>query len=153
MSRLELKIPPLALALLTAAAMWGLGAWTESLSVVIPYGARIALLLAALGAVVIVAGIVSFRAARTTADPRYPGKASSLVVVGIYRYSRNPMYLGMAILLLAWAFYLANGFAALLVVAFVIYMNRFQIGVEERFLNELFGADYVAYMSRVRRWL
>ena len=153
MSRLELKIPPLVLAVITAAAMWVMSVGVEALALDVPHHGRIALVFAALGLGVIVAGAVSFRAAQTTFDPRYPEPASSLVVAGVYRYTRNPMYLGMALALLAWAIFLAHALAALLVAAFIVYMNRFQIGVEERHLQQLFGAEYAAYTNKVRRWI
>jgi protein-S-isoprenylcysteine O-methyltransferase Ste14 len=63
------------------------------------------------------------------------------------------MYLGLAIVLLGWAWYLAHPVAALGVPAFVAWMNRSQIPREERALEQLFGAEFVRYKSRVRRWL
>ena len=68
-------------------------------------------------------------------------------------YSRNPMYLGFLLLLLALACYLMNVAAMALLPLFVLYMNRFQIAPEERFLLQKFGAEYQAYCERVRRWL
>ena len=82
-----------------------------------------------------------------------PESASALVVSGIYRLTRNPMYLGFLLILLGWALFLSNGLAVLAVPAFVFYMNRFQIEPEERALAAIFGAEFVAYKSHVRRWL
>ncbi|MDR6576679.1 protein-S-isoprenylcysteine O-methyltransferase Ste14 [Pseudomonas extremaustralis] len=82
-----------------------------------------------------------------------PQQASALVEAGIYRYSRNPMYLGFAIILAAWALVLASPLTLLGVVAFVLYMNRFQITPEEWALEALFGESFARYRARVRRWL
>jgi protein-S-isoprenylcysteine O-methyltransferase Ste14 len=100
------------------------------------------------------AGLLAFRASRTTVNPMRPERASALVTRGVYRITRNPMYVGMAFLLLAWGVYLAHWPALLLgPAAYVLYLNRFQIAPEERVLLGLFGEEYRAYMSRVRRWL
>lgn len=82
-----------------------------------------------------------------------PGKASALVTGSVYRLSRNPMYVGLALLLAAWAVYLSMLWPFLGPVLFVLYMNRFQIGPEERVMRGKFGEDYAAYAARVRRWL
>lgn len=78
---------------------------------------------------------------------------STLVTGGVYKYSRNPMYLGMALVLAAWAAIIepAPSFASVLV--FIAYRSYFQIKDEEEALAELFGEEFYAYKSRVRRWL
>jgi len=106
-----------------------------------------------LGALTCLAGVRYFRRAKTTVNPMKPESASALVASGIYRYSRNPMYLGFLLMLLGWALWLSNASALLLLPAFVLYMNRFQICPEERALLSLFGPDYMQYRARVRRWL
>nr|WP_251068332.1 isoprenylcysteine carboxylmethyltransferase family protein [Marinobacter sp. C7] len=105
------------------------------------------------GACVAILGVLEFRAAGTTVDPRTPDQSENLVVNGIYRYSRNPMYLGFFLLLVAWGIFLGSVFSWLLLPLFVIYMNRFQILPEERHMRVLFGDVYERYMSQVRRWL
>ncbi len=82
-----------------------------------------------------------------------PEAASSLVVTGIYKVTRNPMYVGLSFLLLAWAVFLWSAWALLGPLVFLAYIFRFQIAPEERALATLFGADYSAYKARVRRWL
>ena len=150
---LENRIPPPVIGLLCALLMW------TSAPHVAPVIAKDSLRLAGAaafalaGIAVDIAGILSFRAARTTVNPLQPDRASSLVVRGIFRYSRNPMYLGMALVLVAWAVWLARPLLLLGVVAFVLYMNRFQIAPEERAMARIFGEDYVEYRRRVRRWL
>jgi protein-S-isoprenylcysteine O-methyltransferase Ste14 len=150
---LEVKIPPPAVAAAIALAMWGTsrlaplvrmpGAWRPGLS--------LALLLA--GLVLSAAGVLAFRGARTTVNPTKPERTSSLVTSGVYRFTRNPMYLGIVCLLVAWAVFLSSGWALLGAVAFVLYITRFQITPEERALAKLFGSEFAAYQARVRRWL
>ena len=97
--------------------------------------------------------LIGFRRAKTTVNPLSPDQASALVVSGIYRWTRNPMYLGMLLLLVGWAFILSNWAALVILPLFVIYLNRFQIGPEERALQARFGAEFDNYRRRVRRWL
>jgi len=112
-----------------------------------------ALAIALAGGGLDLAGAISFRAVRTTINPMKPAASSSLVTSGIYRVTRNPMYLGLLLILVAWATFLSSAWALLGPAAFVLYMNRFQIAPEERMLSALFGAEYTAYQSGVRRWL
>jgi protein-S-isoprenylcysteine O-methyltransferase Ste14 len=153
MSALELKIPPVALVLLTAGLM-GLGAWgLPRLTTGLPGRAIAAGGLAAAGAAVCILGVASFRRAKTTVNPMTPEATSALVIVGVYRWTRNPMYLGFLLILCGLAGYLSNALAAALLPVFIVYMTRFQIRPEERALEARFGADYVAYKVRVRRWI
>ena len=106
-----------------------------------------------LGAIISLLGVIEFKKANTTVDPRIPGQTSHLVVSGIYRLSRNPMYVGFLLMLLAWAIYLSEGTSYLFLPLFVVYMNRFQISPEERFMKLKFGDDFSNYMIKVRRWI
>jgi protein-S-isoprenylcysteine O-methyltransferase Ste14 len=153
MNSLELRVPPLAV-LLVAGVLMGLIALSTP-PMAWPNAVRfgIATAVASAGILIAVSGLLAFRRARTTASPLRPDKASSLVASGIYRYTRNPMYLGMLLVLVGWAVYLARPWALAVLPAFVIYMNRFQIGPEERVLDGIFGAEFAAYRRRVRRWL
>lgn len=153
MQWLELKIPPLLVVLIAALAMLGSSRAAPSLSFALPGHVLVALSLAALGGIVALAGVAAFRRERTTVNPMTPGSASSIVSGGVYRYSRNPMYLGFLLVLAGWAAYLSNIGAAALLVPFVAYMNRYQIKPEERALLAKFGPSFVQYMSRVRRWV
>ena len=112
-----------------------------------------AIVLACIGLSISIAGMLAFRRAKTTVNPVKASLASSLVVQGVYRYTRNPMYVGLLLTLLAWAVFLANPLAVLWVVVYVLYITRFQIIPEERVLASLFGAEYEAYKGRVRRWV
>jgi protein-S-isoprenylcysteine O-methyltransferase Ste14 len=153
MQALELKIPPLALMVLFALVMWLLAQVIPPFALPGVVGLVLAGGFASAGAVVALLGVLAFRRADTTVDPRVPQQTSSLVIRGIYRYSRNPMYVGFLLLLTAWACYLMSAAALILLPLFVLYMNRFQIVPEERYLKQKFGADYQAYTEQVRRWL
>ena len=120
-----------------------------------PFPAHQVLAVAAVvaGALISLAGVVQFRRARTTVNPMTPEASSSLVVAGLYRWTRNPMYLGFLVALIGVALWLASPAALLVLPFFVLYMNRFQIVPEERALAARFGASFEEYRRRVRRWL
>jgi protein-S-isoprenylcysteine O-methyltransferase Ste14 len=147
------KIPPLLLSLVFAAVMSGLAYAAPGLSLLLPGAAAMASVLAATGAVIACAGVIAFRRKRTTVNPFTPDASSSVVTGGVYRFSRNPMYLGFLLILAGWAVYLSNAVAVLLLPAFVAYMNQYQIKPEERALLARFGTEFAQYMSRVRRWI
>jgi protein-S-isoprenylcysteine O-methyltransferase Ste14 len=150
---LELKVPPLALVFLMAALMW-LTTWAvPTFGFELPARTLFSVSVAVAGAVIGVLGFASFIRAKTTVNPMKPDSSSSLVVSGIYRFTRNPMYLAFLLGLLGWAVFLSNALAFFLLPAFIVYMNRFQIEPEEKALARLFGEQFVAYRSRVRRWL
>ena len=153
MSTLELKIPPPVLGLGLAFLMWLTSLFFEPWPV--PFGFRLgaALALVAIGQSISISGILLFRRAGTTVNPFKPDAASSLVTNGVYRFTRNPMYIGLLLTLLGWAAFLSSPVALLYLAVFVLYMNRFQIEPEERVLASLFGAGYAAYRTQVRRWL
>lgn len=150
-AKLALKVPPLVLVAVAAALMWWLPPWgrTPSLD---PWGAA-STLVGLLGIGICLAGVLAFRRARTTVDPMHPAAASTLVVRGIYHRTRNPMYLGFVLVLLAWAMFLSKLSAWLVLPLFVLYLNRFQIAPEEHALRERFGPAFDAYAAKVRRWL
>ena len=97
--------------------------------------------------------VLGFHRAKTTVNPLKPDAASALVVRGIYRWTRNPMYLAMLLVLVAWACIVANWAALAILPLFMIYLNRFQIVPEERALHARFGAQFENYRRKVRRWL
>lgn len=152
MQTLELRIPPLALVLI-AACLMALITYFVPVYLPIPAPVIVASALGLAGAIVAIAGVVAFRKHKTTVNPFTPERSSSLVASGIYKYTRNPMYLGFFLLLAAWAALLSNLVAMALLPAFIAYMNRFQIQPEERALQQHFGTEFQAYMQRVRRWV
>ena len=153
MQALELKVPPPLVALLLALAMWWASKLTSALE--IPAFPRIfaACVIGLVGGAVSIAGTIRFRGAGTTVNPMKPENASSLVTGGIYRFTRNPMYLALLLLLVAWAVFLASAWSLLGSLVFFLYISRFQIAPEERALAQMFGASYAEYMAKVRRWL
>lgn len=148
-------MPPVVAALIVGLFMWGAARVVPSLALPLPFAARVAMscVLFAAGLCLVAAGVVVFLRAKTTIDPTEPDRASALVEDGIYRFTRNPMYAGALLALLAWGVYLSNVLALAVSAVFVLYMNRFQIVPEERILSGIFGAEYDAYKARVRRWL
>jgi protein-S-isoprenylcysteine O-methyltransferase Ste14 len=153
MRSLELKIPPPLVALACGVLMWILARATPHAAWPLAGRGILALALAALGVCISAIGVATFHRTGTTSNPMRPGNATTLVTGGIYRRTRNPMYLGLSIVLLGWGVYLANALTLLILPGFVLYITRFQIVPEERALSALFGTQYKAYQARVRRWL
>jgi protein-S-isoprenylcysteine O-methyltransferase Ste14 len=153
MHTLELKVPPVAVVLVAGALMWA-AAWAVP-ALNYPFAARypVAAMLALAGVLSGLCGVVSFRLAHTTVNPMKPEAATSLVVAGIYKLTRNPMYLGLLLALLGWAIYVSNALSFVWLPAFMLYMNRFQIAPEERALAARFGPAFDDYKARTRRWL
>jgi protein-S-isoprenylcysteine O-methyltransferase Ste14 len=152
-SFIELRVPPVAVVLLAALLMTLLARSATGLRWPTPVRLGGALFLFATGIAIAVAGVREFRRARTTVNPLAPAAASALVRSGIYRHTRNPMYLGMLLMLAGWAAWLASVAAVAVLPAFVLYMNRLQIEPEERALASRFGEDFEDYRRSVRRWL
>lgn len=153
MSILDTKVPPPLVAVIAALAMWLLARLLPALDLGTTAKSAISLVAALAGAICGVAGVVAFWRARTTVNPYRPRTASTLVTTGIYRVTRNPMYLAMALLLTALAVWLAFPWSLLCVLGFVLYIDRFQIRPEERALSELFGEEYRRYRTEVHRWI
>jgi protein-S-isoprenylcysteine O-methyltransferase Ste14 len=153
MRALELKIPPPVVALLIGTAMWFASRAGPSLDVSLVGRSVVAAVVAALGGAISLAGDIEFRRARTTVNPWRPQNASSLVTSGVFRFTRNPMYLGLLLVLVGWAVFLASAWPVAGPPAFMLCIGRLQIEPEERVLVAKFGAAYADYASRVRRWL
>ena len=113
----------------------------------------ISLLLLIIGLFVFISAVKSFRKQKTTVNPLEPRQASSLVVSGIFKYSRNPMYLGMLIILLSISFKFNLVGGILISLFFYLFISRFQIFPEEEAMNELFGDKFIEYSNRTRRWI
>lgn len=152
MRAFALRVPPLVLMAFFGVAMWLLPS-VAAVPRLDPWHDELCAALALAGAAICLAGVLAFRLARTTVDPMHPAAATSLVVRGIYHYSRNPMYLGFLVVLLAWALYLAKLSAFAMPPVFVLYLTALQIKPEEAALRERFGPEFDDYTARVRRWL
>lgn len=151
-------LPPPAIVALTAGLMWlsesylfygamGWGSQRGMVELLVIFG----LVALALGLMGVAAW--QFRQARTTLLPFAPEQTRQLVITGIFRYSRNPIYVGDALLLLAWGSYLGNVLSLVWLVPFIIYMNKVQIAAEEHALAAKFGREYQDYCQQVRRWI
>jgi protein-S-isoprenylcysteine O-methyltransferase Ste14 len=149
---LELKVPPVALVFVFAALMWLVSA-SSVFAIVLPWRSVLALLLWTVGSAIMLAGVLTFWRMKTTVNPLTPEATTTIVTSGIYRFIRNPMYLGFLFLLIGWAMYLSHLLAFALLPLFVWYLNRFQIVPEERVLGAKFPDAFTAYTSSVRRWL
>ncbi len=153
MKALELRVPPVVVTIGMAALMWIVSHVFADFRFAIAGSNWIAIALAVIGALIVLLGVVAFRSAGTTVDPRVPDQSSSLVVHGIYRLTRNPMYVGMLLILCAWGLFLGSTLSYVMLPVFVVYMTRFQIIPEERHMREKFGDAHAQYVSRVRRWI
>jgi protein-S-isoprenylcysteine O-methyltransferase Ste14 len=153
MRLLELRVPPVALFMVAALAMGGAASVSGEWRVSFPGQLLAASVLLLAAGLVGLASVRAFARHETTVNPLRPERASRLVATGIYRYSRNPMYLSLLLALAAWATWLGSVAAAVVLPVFVWVMNRWQIRPEERALAALFGDEFEAYRRRVRRWL
>ncbi|HJT20765.1 MAG TPA: isoprenylcysteine carboxylmethyltransferase family protein [Nitrospira sp.] len=149
---LEIKVPPILLVPLFGVLMWLVSAYS-SFTIALPWRAVFALIVGGVGFVIFLAGVLTFRLAKTTVNPLTPEATTTMVTSGIYRLTRNPMYLGFLLVLAGWAMYLSNVLAFAFLPLFVWYINRFQIIPEERVLAVKFSDAFTAYKSSVRRWL
>ncbi len=153
MKALELKIPPVAVFIVVALLMHLAHTFAAGAHIAVPFSLAILFVSIAISGVVGISGIVAFRQAKTTVNPVKPEEASSVVDSGIYRYTRNPMYLGLLVLLIGLSIYYQNLLSVALNIVFVMYMNRFQIEPEEAVLEKKFGEEYLDYKQSVRRWI
>jgi len=113
----------------------------------------ISLFLMILGLTIFVSAVKSFRIQKTTVNPLDPKQASSLVTSGIFKLSRNPMYLGMLIILLSMAFKFNLIGGLITSIFFYIFITKFQIIPEEAAMNELFGNEFIDYCKKTKRWI
>jgi protein-S-isoprenylcysteine O-methyltransferase Ste14 len=153
MHRLELKVVPVVLMAIAVAMIWALDECLPNLRLMFPGQVALAFVLFVAAGYLGLKGIWDFRQAKTTVHPHQPDKTSSVVSTGIYRHSRNPMYLGLVLLLLVEGLVLKNWSMIFVVWGFIAYLNRFQILPEERALENKFGQAYLDYKNRVRRWI
>ena len=135
--------------------MWLLSKLTGTLTVV-QFSSLfniLAVLLVLTGLGIGLTAVLEFRKAQTTINPVNPESSSTLVDTGIFSKTRNPMYLGVLLILSGWAVYLANPLTAAGLLVFVLYITRFQIMPEERALTGIFAREFEDYCNRVGRWI
>ena len=146
-------IPPPVIGVATGFAMWLAAKSTPDLNFIVPAREWIAGAFAIVGLMIEGTAVSAFFREKTTINPLTPNKTQKLVIEGLYKYTRNPMYLGMLLLLTAWAVWLGNPLSLVFLASFVLLINEMQIKPEERALEEKFGEAYIDYKKRVRRWI
>lgn len=153
LSKLELRIPPPLVMLLFMVTVFGFDKIMPFTLFYLPWLTYASVIsLVTLGGVIALWGVKEFRDAKTTVNPLKPESSSSLVSSGIYQYTRNPMYLGLLLILLSAVIYSQHPLGLVSALGFVAYMNRFQIEPEEKMLVKLFGDEFVDYSNQVKRW-
>ncbi|NNC69291.1 MAG: isoprenylcysteine carboxylmethyltransferase family protein [Flavobacteriaceae bacterium] len=150
---MKLKIPPAIQVLFCGFIMWLIKKFTSQEHFNFEYQNEMSLILLLIGVILGILAIYSFRKAQTTVDPLSPEKATSLVKSGIYKYSRNPMYLALLFVLLAFLVRLGNLYNLIVIVLYIVFITEFQIKPEEKALTSLFGKHYLKYKMEVRRWI
>jgi protein-S-isoprenylcysteine O-methyltransferase Ste14 len=150
---LEARIPPPIVMLLMGTLAWIGARYLPSLSFQLPSNGIFSSVFAIAGLFLNLYPKLAFDRAGTTINPLKPGSTTHLVTSGLYRYTRNPMYLGQWLILLGWTVYLHNFIGLLVLPAFVVYISYFQIRPEERQLSVLFPSEFAAFCGRSRRWL
>lgn len=153
MSFLENRIPPPVILLLAMLFMRLVASFDTSTWLYFDYRKWVALGICFIGVAIVVSAVLSFKRAQTTVNPLAPESSSQLVTSGIFKLSRNPMYLGMVFVAIAWGIYLASIVSFIMVAIFVLYITRFQIKPEERAMQSLFGNEFENYAKATRRWL
>ena len=148
---LETKIPPPIVAMISGIII------SSSSTIINPfgfYGAKlISMLFLILSFTLIVISIKQFNNAKTSINPMNPKVATKLLTTGVYAVSRNPMYLGLVGILCGISIILGSWFGFLIIPAFVLYLNRYQIMTEEKAMEILFQEEYHSYCDKVKRWL
>ncbi len=146
-------VPPPAALLVAIALIYALSVRMPATNFDLPGQEWIAGLLFATGLALMLAAAWDLQRAHTTINPIWPDHAKHLVTSGIYRFSRNPIYVGDAVILTGMVFWFGNWLGVVIVALFVLFIDRFQIRAEESALKRLFGEGYRSYLSRTRRWL
>lgn len=106
-----------------------------------------------IGIIFILSAVIQFVNRKTTVNPTKPYKTTSLVITGVYKITRNPMYLGMLLIIISFAFYKASIISLILIPFFIFYINKFQIEPEEFEMRKKFGKEYEDYCKKVDRWI
>ena len=153
MRNLELLIPPPVVAVVSAVTILVTARYDPLVHASFSGQWIVALVIVAVGSAVSFLGMFEFARARTTINPLAPGNTTTIVSTGVYRLSRNPMYLGLALVILGLAIWQSALVGYPLVIGFCAYLTRFQIIPEERILLARFGTEFSQYMGAVRRWL
>ena len=153
MKALENKIPPPIVMVGFALLIWLMRGLGPQIPIFGALKIVIVVALVALALFIDISAFWEFRKFKTTINPLAPEKASSIVTTGIFSKTRNPMYLGMLILLIGWAIFNGAIIGLFVLPLFWAYITRFQIMPEERALIGRFGQEYLDYLKKVKPWL
>ncbi len=147
------RVPPPVWLLIFAAVMWTLDRYCPIVTLIAAPWNRLGYLPIAFAPLAPAAAVIQFRRARTTTNPMDPAKASTLVTGGVFRWTRNPMYLGLSVLLVGFAIRLGTLSPFVLPPMFAFLITQVQILPEEQALRARFAGDYERYCREVGRWL
>lgn len=150
---MSIKIPPVVVFLVSLGLMFGAYFIAPGWAFDFMFRITLSRVFLVMGVLTSFSGVMAFRMHHTTVDPLHPEKASSLVTRGIYKYTRNPMYVGMAAILIGAAIRLGHPISVLFVGLFIGFIDRFQIVPEEKALQKIFGDAYTRYCEQVGRWI
>ncbi|MEP2735922.1 MAG: isoprenylcysteine carboxylmethyltransferase family protein [Erythrobacter sp.] len=150
---MAIKVPPPVITLLSVIPMVGIAGLLPATNFQFPGQVLVSVFLVAMGAGLMIVAAVQFKRHATTINPFSPESTVKIVQHGVFSFSRNPMYLGMLLILGGIACYLGNPLNALVLTGFIVIISRVQIKPEERALLAKFGDDYQAYLASVRRWV
>lgn len=150
---LKLKIPPLVLCGLAALLMWLCARWLDVHTTYGTLWSLLVMLVIVVGLTICSLALLTLYLGKTTIDPRFPYKTIRVITKGIYGYSRNPIYLGLLVVLLGWNLYLNSFYATPGLPLYMWLVTWLQIIPEESALADRFGNAYREYCLRVRRWL
>ena len=148
-SKKKLKIPPPILVIILITSIYFSSDKLDLIS--IPYRTLFSIVILSIGILIIINPVVKFIKSKTTVNPVEFKNVEKLVTSGIYKYSRNPMYLGMIMIIISTTVYYLNFYSLLTPFIFYFWINRFQIKREEVFLEEKFGQEYLSYNTKTRR--
>ena len=146
-----LKIPPPILVLILVITIYFSSKNLELINV--PYRNTISFIIILMGLIILIPPVFKFIKSKTTVNPIEFKNVNKLVITGIYKYSRNPMYLGMMMIVVSSTIFYLNFYSIITPVIFYLWINRFQIKREENFLTEKFGKEYLSYKTQTRRWI
>tara|TARA_Y100000768_G_scaffold69620_1_gene48961 strand:+ start:1041 stop:1484 length:444 start_codon:yes stop_codon:yes gene_type:complete len=146
-----IKIPPPLIVLVLVISIYFSSKKIDLIN--IPFKLQISFFILSIGILIFLYPVLQFIKSKTTVDPIKFKKVNKLVTSGIFKYSRNPMYLGMLMVVLSTSIFYLNIYSILTPFLFIFWINKFQIKREEAFLTEKFGKEYLSYKNKTRKWL
>ena len=146
-----IKIPPPLIVLVLIVSIYFSSKKIDLIN--IPLQMEISIFILSAGILIFVNPVLQFIKSKTTVNPIQFEEVNKLVTSGIFKYSRNPMYLGMLMIVLSTSIFYLNIYSILTPLLFILWINKFQIKREEEFLIEKFGDEYLSYKKKTRRWI